>query len=378
MSKIFKLGIVVLTNMDGISGGEVHVRNLLESFKKINVQFDVFSSKIESFQFTIRIINFIKKIIGRLYLLIKIICKKYNYNGFYVRDWVFAYFLSFFSIQYYFEVNGLLLYEGLIRGHVRPFLLNKRFLIRIERRVCQHAQKIICVSKGMKDYIIKKYNIDPSLILFASNAANIDIYDPSKRKKKLPIDANTFVLCWMGGFQPYHGIYDLVEVTELMKRDSVTGIKFLIIGDGPGKNDIMQKINHSSLSHYFHFTGFVPWIDAPSYLQLANVCLSLDTRTLNNLEYRDIIGVTTIKVFEYLAMGKPVIAHDLGNAKSFFEGQRIGWVTETKTSKLYQKIIKVKNSPHQVREYSINARKITQKKYNWDATATKIISFISQ
>ena len=132
------------------------------------------------------------------------------------------------------------------------------------------------------------------------------------------------------------------------------------------------------LDDYFLFAGAVPWDQVPGCMLNADFCLSLDRRTEENLEYRRVIGVTQIKVYEYLALGKPVLAHDLGDGKEFFETRRIGWVCDPQPERVAQRIIEIAERPAQIAEYSQNALRLAQEKYNWKVTAGKIAAFLPE
>ena len=150
----------------------------------------------------------------------------------------------------------------------------------------------------------------------------------------------------------------------------------MIISGGKEIKKIIKSIKNKGLEKYFKFLGSKNWKEVPSYMINASVCLSLDKRSKENLEYRNTIGVTTIKVYEYLALGLPVIAYNLGDAKNFFEKQGIGWVCQPTPQSLKDKIIEVSKNICQINKYSQNAIQLSRQKYNWDIIAKDIIDII--
>ncbi|MBU1178606.1 glycosyltransferase family 4 protein [Patescibacteria group bacterium] len=373
-----KTGIIILTNLNKLKADAVHVKNLLQSFDKLNFQYDLITSSTEDKQYKFKLLNIFKKIIGRCVLMTKVYSRQKEFSAFYLRDWFFAYLLSFLNIKYIFEVNGLLIYEGLIRGYARPGSLRIRILRIIENRVAKNANKIVCVSRGMKNYLVNQYNANKDNILVAPNAANLDVFNNNVQKVDLCLDEDDFIVGWTGSFDAYHGISDLIEIAKLLRDNNQRHIKFLIVGDGKEKERILKITQTEKINHYFVFVGAKQWKEVPSYISNADICLSLDKRSTENLEYRNIIGVTTVKVYEYLALGKPVLAYQLGDAKDFYEGQKVGWVCQPSVAKLYKKIIEISNNSKQIEEFSHKALQTAIKDYNWDKTAKKIIDFILQ
>ena len=113
------VGFIIFTDLSGAKGDAVHVKNLLREFEASRLNLTVFTSVLERIQFKSKHINFLKKLLGRLIFLVRMLTVKNRYELFYVRDWLFAYLMSFLGFYYAFEVNGLVSYEGLIRNYYK-------------------------------------------------------------------------------------------------------------------------------------------------------------------------------------------------------------------------------------------------------------------
>ena len=150
--KTVKIGFIIFTDLSRQRADAIHVKNLLREFEVDEIETDVFTSRLETVQLKLKQLNFLKKMLGRALVLLKILTIKKRYELFYVRDWLFAYLMSFFGLHYVFEINGLLCYEGLIRNYFKTGSKAHAFFARIEKRVLKSAVKIVCVSRGMKDY----------------------------------------------------------------------------------------------------------------------------------------------------------------------------------------------------------------------------------
>lgn len=99
--------------------------------------------------------------------------------------------------------------------------------------------------------------------------------------------------------------WDLVETIRLLKDKPVIG---LMIGDGSGIPHLKARCREYGIEDRLQFRGFVPYEELPKMMGLMDVCLSTQT---NN-----IVGQvrTTGKLPLYLAMGKYVLASDVGEA----------------------------------------------------------------
>lgn len=371
------IGFIIFTDLSKQRADAIHIKNLLREFEASQLRLTVFTSKLENIQFRLKQLNFLKKMFGRSVVLLKMLTVKKKHELFYVRDWLFAYLMSFFGFSYVFEINGLLCYEGLIRNYFKSGSTAHAMFGRIEKRVLRLAVKIVCVSQGMKDYCTAM-GIDERKILVAENAADTETFNPEVPRAQINGKNDKILIGWVGSFESHHGFEDLVSIAARLRDRNCTNVRFLIIGGGKSKTKLEQYLIKENLQDYFIFCGNVAWSEVPRYVLNAEFCLSLDKRSKENLKYRDTIGVTQIKVYEYLALGKAVLAQDLGNANDFFEKRKIGWVCGVEPEEVADKIIEVIKNPQQIREYSKNALAVSRMKHSWKITAGKIVDFLTE
>lgn len=372
-----KIGLITFTDLSKQRADAIHTKNLLREFEKLQLTVTVFKSRLESVQFGSKQLNLVKKTLGRLIFLLRMLAVRNKYDLFYVRDWLFAYSMSFFGFRYVFEVNGILSYEGLIRNYFKPGSRTYRISRRIEQVVLTSAKKVVCVSEGMRKYCVT-LGTSPDKILVAENAADTEVFNPDSQRVEIEGKDNRVLIGWMGSFESHHGFEDLVSIAAQFRNRNCSDVRFLIIGGGRQESELKQHLAKENLQDYFIFCGSVPWDEIPGYMLNANFCLCLDRRSNENLEYRNIIGVTQVKVYEYLALGKAVLAQDLGNAREFFEKRKIGWVCGTEPEQIADKIIEIAKSPRQISEYGKNSLTVSREKHSWKITATKIVDFLRE
>jgi glycosyltransferase involved in cell wall biosynthesis len=71
-----------------------------------------------------------------------------------------------------------------------------------------------------------------------------------------------------------------------------------------------QKIDDNVLSAYFLFPGNVPYEEVPPYCGVMDVCVAPFLK--------EAVERSPVKIFDYLACGKPVVATDVGETSGFF------------------------------------------------------------
>jgi glycosyltransferase involved in cell wall biosynthesis len=100
-----------------------------------------------------------------------------------------------------------------------------------------------------------------------------------------------------------------VEILSELLSDGRLDAELLVIGDGPQRGAVEQRARELSLSERVTITGWVPFEQVPVLLASAHV--GLDTAPPTDVNH----GSTMVKILEYLAVGLPVVATELGETK---------------------------------------------------------------
>ncbi len=111
---------------------------------------------------------------------------------------------------------------------------------------------------------------------------------------------------FIGTFGQWHGIGVLEKIIPILIAVK-KNIHFLLMGDGVERAPLEHSLREQDLLGYVTFTGKILPEDAPVYLAHCDIFLC---PTQSNKDGSRFFGSPT-KLFEYMSMGKPVIASDL-------------------------------------------------------------------
>lgn len=154
----------------------------------------------------------------------------------------------------------------------------------------------------LKDYI-KKYKIEGKKILYLANAVDSELFEPRKfynQPKDLVKGEKT--LLYYGSL--WGTWFDWELLKEVAKECEEISIN--LIGDYAGIVDITKKMPNN-----IHFLGLKKQTDLPNYLYYSDYAI---------LPFKaDEIGkyVSPLKIFEYIAMNKPVISTKLDDVMEY-------------------------------------------------------------
>jgi len=104
-------------------------------------------------------------------------------------------------------------------------------------------------------------------------------------------------------------------------------VKLLIVGDGDALEELQRKRAELGLEDYVVLAGKQPYEKIPEFIAASDICL---LPAHDNAIMRDIVP---IKMYEYMAMGKPVIATRLhGLLREFGDDNGVLWIDQSKDS----------------------------------------------
>ncbi|MFN3692847.1 MAG: glycosyltransferase [Candidatus Paceibacteria bacterium] len=165
---------------------------------------------------------------------------------------------------------------------------------------------------------------------------------PSARKPM-----QQFLVQFHGGYIPLQGIDKIVAAAKILKNDS--SIHFRLIGGGQQYDEIAARIKTDELTN----VTLIPWQTVPNL----NVMLSEADVIFGVFgESAKTNRVIPNKIFQGLAVGKPVITKDTGSVRALFSDNDLVLVQNTPES-IAAAIVKLKNNPEWCKQLADNGQK---------------------
>lgn len=251
-------------------------------------------------------------------------------------------------------------------------LVFEKLATKIEKFALRNADLLSVVSDVTREQI-KKYEIDESKIIVNPNGVDPEKFSPSidgsRLRKKFNLDEN-FVVGFIGTFTRWHGVETLFEAAIKVHQLNPE-IKFLLIGDGNLKPELELKTYQLNLNDEIKFTGIIPHSEAPDYLAACDVLVSPHLGFDSGERF---FGSPT-KLFEYMAMGKPIIASDLEQIGKIIIDEFNGLKFQPGNSdELASKIIRLYNEKELRLKLGSKARETVLQNYTWKHNAFRVLS----
>lgn len=251
---------------------------------------------------------------------IKRLCVDHHYDFIYQRLSIFNYSGVVLSrqlgIPFVLEYNGS--EAWIARNWGRP-LREQASAEQVEEVNLRHAHLIVTISDVLRDELIKR-GVAPERIVTYPNCVDPEMFDPARftatdisaLRDRHGIPSDAIVVTFIGTFGQWHGIEVLAQSARQLidhHQDWVKANKvhFLLVGDGLKMPEVRKILGDHAQGLFVTLTGLVPQQEAPLYLAASDILCSPHVPNTDGSKF---FGSPT-KLFEYMAMGKAIIASDL-------------------------------------------------------------------
>jgi glycosyltransferase involved in cell wall biosynthesis len=198
------------------------------------------------------------------------------------------------------EVNAL--YSSASLGQFEP-LRFQRLARAAERKAIELADVVVTVSSPL-GALVREIAPRVRSVLVMPNGVDAARFDPaisgSPIRTDFDLPESAVVVGWCGIMRSWHGL------ELLLSAIAQTSCLLFFIGDGPERPRIEQMVRELGLVDRVRFAGRVPESEVPRYLAAVDVGVVADDLT----RY-----ASPMKLLEYMAMGKAVVAPDLPNIR---------------------------------------------------------------
>ncbi|MCB0490374.1 MAG: glycosyltransferase [Cyclobacteriaceae bacterium] len=221
------------------------------------------------------------------------------------------------GVMWILETNGPLYFEA---KHERNSLVLDKIAKSLEVKCYKNCDTIVCVTETIKAFLIAELGIPSSKIFVMPNAVNTEVFDPAKYKPNKIFDG--FTIGFVGRMYDYQGLEMLLQAADELNSEGIA-IHLVFVGDGIVRSGLEEQTRNSKIAKLVHFEGRVAWDSVPEYIMGFDVCYSGQVEMQIGLMYH-----SPLKIYEYMSMGKTVIASAFDDARSVISDRKNGFLFE--------------------------------------------------
>lgn len=214
----------------------------------------------------------------------------------------------------------------------------RKILEAVERVACAAADTIITVHEPYKRELISS-GIEENRVTVVMNAVDERLLSDLRRKQPPERATDTFSLAYHGTITHWYGVELIVDAVALL-RERIPGIRAMVIGEGDALPSIRQRALAAGVADRVTFSNaYVPVREALSLVSDA------DCGIIPNHASRLNRFALSSKLFEYVALGLPVVVARLDTLAEHFGPDEVTFFTPGSAESLAEAILWVYDHP---------------------------------
>jgi glycosyltransferase involved in cell wall biosynthesis len=187
-----------------------------------------------------------------------------------------------------------------------------------------HASHIVVVSSALRQHL-RALGVADTKISVLFNGVDVDRFRPdpdagAQVRARHGLEPDHQVVGFIGSLRPWHGVELLLSGARRL-LSAAPRLRLLIVGDGPVRGTLEASAKEKGLGDRVVFTGSVAREEAPAHVAAMDITVAPYPR-LPDFHF------SPLKLFEYMAVGKPVVASRYPDISTVIEHGRNGMLVE--------------------------------------------------
>ena len=309
-------------------GATVKIWDLAHNLAKIGHQvclflpkygFDTSDSRIKIIEIRFIDFPFLRFLSYNLFLAFYLIafCFKLRPDVVYVRRMgsiVPGIYAKLINAIFFYEINDDPYRKDFCEGSLIAFQIRKfisEWQDELNLKLCKRA--FVITKEILNKIVMRNPALQVEKFVELPSGANTDLFRPipvRKCRANLNIDLEKKYIGFAGTLLKHQGVDVLIDAAHSILTMEPSSV-FLIIGEGPMRKQWMNKATTEGIGKSFIFTGQVDYEDMPIWIGAMDICIA----PFNN----DAGLRSPVKIFDYMACGKPVVASRVEGTTDLFE-----------------------------------------------------------
>ena len=267
----------------------------------------------------------------------------------------------------FLEYNGSEVWVGRHWDRVGKLAL----LARYERLNLAAAARVFVVSEVERRNLLRA-GVEDEKIVVNPNGVDAERFRPGVGgrdvRRELGIALDETLVGFVGTFGPWHGVLALAEAVKLLPETA--RVRFLMVGSGALRAEVEGTLREAGALQRVILTGAVEHGRVPALLDACDVLASPHVQLADGSEF---FGSPT-KLFEYMAMGKAIVASRLGQIGDVLADEETALLVEPGDARaLSEAILRLADEPELRERLGAAARREAIARHTWAHNARRVL-----
>ncbi|MDF0672790.1 MAG: glycosyltransferase family 4 protein [Nitrospira sp.] len=255
---------------------------------------------------------------------------------------------------------------------------NQRKLVRgfthlLTRLALKRCDRIVVLTEGLRALLQERYGVPLERIAVLPSGTDVQRFaarEAVASRLELGLLPDRPYVGFVGSFYRYQGLACLLDAMVLVRRVHPSA-ELLLVGDGEAVEELKQQAKEMGFGGSVTWVGRVPYWEVPTWIGAMSVCVA---------PFRGDRGETSpVKLFDYLACHRPVVASAIPSVVSTFTPDSgVQLVQPDDPRPLADAILALLNDPGRCARLGRQGRRFVEERFSWTAIVEQLRQWVGK
>ncbi len=237
----------------------------------------------------------------------------------------------------------------------------------------RRCDRLVVLTEGLRNLVVTRYGVSAERVAVLPSGTDTQLFSPRDRlecRLLAGLDSQAEYVGFVGSFYEYQGLDCLLEAFVSIRRRRPS-VKLLLVGDGERAQSLRDQAARLGLGEAVIWTGRVSYAKVPSLIGAMDVCVA---------PFCGDRGETSpVKLFDYLACGRPAVASSIPSVSAVFSGRRgVVLVPPDDADALAASLLSLLENPESAAELGRRGREFVEHRYSWSRLARELRDWLQR
>ena len=226
----------------------------------------------------------------------------------------------------------------------------------------RRCDRVVVLTDGLRSLVQSQYGVQPDRVVLLPSGSDTEVFRPKEMslcRQEEQLDPACQYIGFVGSFYRYQGLAILLEAfARIHARRPST--RLLMIGEGEQAAALVEQATQRGLSSWITWAGRVEYTRVPTWIGAMDVCVA---------PFCGDRGETSpVKLFDYLACGRPVVASAIPSVRALFSrANGVVLVQPDQIDALAEAVLDLLARPDEACRLGCEGRVFVEQRFGWHA-----------
>lgn len=237
----------------------------------------------------------------------------------------------------------------------------------------RRCDRVVVLTEGLSRLVQEEYGVPVNRVALLPSGTDMSMFHPMEKHRcvqETGLDQTCEYIGFVGSFYRYQGLGTLLEAFERLHTRR-PAVRLLMVGDGEEAAALREAAAHRGMTPWITWTGRVPYARVPMFIGAMDVCVA---------PFCGDRGETSpVKIFDYLACGKPVVASAIPSVAALFaQSNGVVLVEPDRAELLADAVFALLDRPQESQRLGHDGHTFVKERFGWEAIVQKLRALVDQ